>query len=597
MSFFDDASLAFLPSGAAGKDGKAYSIKPTDGTGDFTFSRGSNLAATRVGPTGLIEKGRENLLLQSNQFDTTPWFDSSTTKTGGQSGYDGTNDAWLLNKTGTSFNYIAQNITSSGVKTFSVYAKAGTLGGIRLLHIGGGNSDAYFNLNSGTIFSQDAQTIDAKIEQVGATDWYRCSFTNNESITQLRIYPITETGDFDTSGTIYIQDAQVEIGLAATEVISTGATTGKAGLLEDEPRFDYSGGATCPSLLLEPSRTNLIRYSEYYGSNLFVNSSPEINNATSPEGLQNATLLKEDTNSGNHAMREPSNTSIAADDSQYVISFFAKSNGRNIRFIDDAYAGSSSVVNFNLSSGGTFSNGFLIIDSDAVAFGDGWYYCYAVIDKAAPAQNNFRFSLRLLGGPSNDNDSYTGDGTSGVWIYGKEVNDAVSYPTSYIPNHSGGTITRGADSCTGAGDVNTFNSTEGVLYAEIADIADGGANRAIAISDGTTSNVVRFYYSTTANRIVGNVKSVGTNVFNFNNALTDSANFIKIALSYKANDFKMYVNGVLVATDTSGNAPIGLNELSFDNGGNFDDFYGKVKQVIVLPTALSDADCITLTTL
>ena len=49
MSFFDDASLAFLPSGAAGKDGKAYSIKPTNGTGDFTFSRGSNLSATRVG--------------------------------------------------------------------------------------------------------------------------------------------------------------------------------------------------------------------------------------------------------------------------------------------------------------------------------------------------------------------------------------------------------------------------------------------------------------------------------------------------------------------------------------------------------------------
>ena len=40
MSFFDDASLVFLPSGEAGKDGKAYSMKPTNGDGDFTFSRG-----------------------------------------------------------------------------------------------------------------------------------------------------------------------------------------------------------------------------------------------------------------------------------------------------------------------------------------------------------------------------------------------------------------------------------------------------------------------------------------------------------------------------------------------------------------------------
>ena len=70
-SFFSNASLAYLASAGAGKDGKTYSIKPTDGSGDFTFSRGSNLAATRVGPTGLIEKGRENLLTYSNQFDTT----------------------------------------------------------------------------------------------------------------------------------------------------------------------------------------------------------------------------------------------------------------------------------------------------------------------------------------------------------------------------------------------------------------------------------------------------------------------------------------------------------------------------------------------
>jgi hypothetical protein len=61
MSLFDDASLVMIPS--AYKDGKLYSIKPTDGSGDFTFSRGSNLAATRVNSSGLIEKGRENLSL------------------------------------------------------------------------------------------------------------------------------------------------------------------------------------------------------------------------------------------------------------------------------------------------------------------------------------------------------------------------------------------------------------------------------------------------------------------------------------------------------------------------------------------------------
>ena len=125
MSLFDDASLAMIPS--AYKDGKLYSVKPTDGSGDFTFSRGSNLAATRVDVNGLIEKGRENLALQSNSFSTSPWFlQGSASLTSGQSGHDGTNNAWLLSKA-ADFSRVEQNIVTSGVWTFSCYAKAGTL--------------------------------------------------------------------------------------------------------------------------------------------------------------------------------------------------------------------------------------------------------------------------------------------------------------------------------------------------------------------------------------------------------------------------------------------------------------------------------------
>ena len=66
---YDKASLVMIPSGY--KDDKLYSIKPTDGSGDFTFSRDGSGAspATRVNSDGNIEKGRENLLLQSNTFE------------------------------------------------------------------------------------------------------------------------------------------------------------------------------------------------------------------------------------------------------------------------------------------------------------------------------------------------------------------------------------------------------------------------------------------------------------------------------------------------------------------------------------------------
>ena len=127
----------------------------------------------------------------------------------------------------------------------------------------------------------------------------------------------------------------------------------------------------------------------------------------------------------------------------------------------------------------------------------------------------------------------SGDRTFDVW--GMTIEEG-SFATSVIPT-AGTTITRAAETCNNSKP--SVNSTEGVLYAEIAALANDGTNRAISISDGTTSNVVRFYYSTTDNRIVGNVKSGGSSVFNFNNVLSDATNFLKIAVSYKANDFKI----------------------------------------------------------
>ena len=70
---FDKASLVMLPH--AYEEGKLYSLKPTDRSGDFTFSRGAD-TATRVGEDGYIKKEHSNLLLQSNSFDTT-WTTSS----------------------------------------------------------------------------------------------------------------------------------------------------------------------------------------------------------------------------------------------------------------------------------------------------------------------------------------------------------------------------------------------------------------------------------------------------------------------------------------------------------------------------------------
>ena len=275
MSFYDDASLVFLAGGAAGKDGKAYSLKPTDGSGDFTLTRGTNLTATRVGKDGYIEKGRENLFLQSNQFDTTWVLGGSPTLTSGHTGYDGSQDAWKL--VTSSGENIYQSVSPSGVNTFSFYVRGDGSTGVRMYLDGpGGASDVFFNLATGSVQQTSPAAIDETIEAItgspGDTDrWYRISLTfydddtasgDNQNVTRARLYT-TANGTANAGGTLFIQDAQLEQGLVATDYIETGASTATAGLLEDEPRFDYTGGG-CPALLMEPTRTNKVPYSEYF---------------------------------------------------------------------------------------------------------------------------------------------------------------------------------------------------------------------------------------------------------------------------------------------------------------------------------------------
>ena len=288
MSIYDKASLVLIPSGT--KTSKVYSQKPVSGDGDFTFSRST--AATRVNADGNIEKETQNLLLQSNQFDTT-WGNSSSTETGGQSGYDGSNDAWRIDKT-ASGGYLVQNIGTSGVQTFSVYAKAGTTDWMQLLTLGSGTGSRYvfYDLTNGVIGSQSGSGtygIDSNIESVGG-GWYRCSLTFNTTLNDVRIYPAEANSVSAASGNIYIQDAQLEQGLVARDYIETTTTAVEGGITDNVPRLDYTD-SSCPSLLLEPQRSNLLTHSEYFGGWGQINTINTANALISPEGVQNANKL------------------------------------------------------------------------------------------------------------------------------------------------------------------------------------------------------------------------------------------------------------------------------------------------------------------
>ena len=562
---------------------------------EITFTRASD--GTRVNKDGLIEKGRENLLLQSNQFDTT-WSTASASVTSGQSGYDGSSDAWLLNTTGVG-GYVFQSVVNSGVQTLSVYAKAGSYNFIRVQLDGpGADKRIDVNLVDGSTGTAGAGNIIVSTTSVG-NGWWRIQLVSNTTSTRARFFAIVADGDSSGSnGNIYIQDAQLEQGLVATEYIETGATTAQAGILENLPRIDYSEGASSPALLLEPQRTNSIISSEHIDSWNKNEFSVDTNSATSPEGVVNASKIIPSTNNADHYV-DRLGFSRTAD--QYIThSVYVKPDGYN--YFSLSNSANRLIANFELIGEGSAryvsSNGtdFTNHSASIEAVGNGWYRCILI----GQALNSIASYMRISCGSSAYNSSSwngVGDGTSGVLVYGAQLELNSSYPTSYIPTY-GSSVTRGADSCDGAGNSDVINSAEGVLFAEISALEDlGTARRYISLSDGSSNNDVRLYYNNTIGDIVALSKVGGATQFLMSDSGYDLTQTHKIAVKYKVNDFALWIDGVEVDTDSSGsvNAANTFNELAFN--GNDLPFFGNVKQVAVFNEALSDSELAALTTL
>ena len=541
-NFFNKASLVMVPD--APIDGKLPSVKPEDRSGDFIFSRGSNLAATRVNKDSLIEKGRENLLLQSNQFDTT-WTKSNATLTSGQSGYDGSLDAWLLSKTGT--GTLKQELTQSGVQSFSIYAKAGTSNWIRLLI--NGVALAYYDLSNGVVGTTSYSTfIDANIESVGG-GWYRCSLVGSGSTSLVNIVVANADNDVsNTSGSIYIQDAQLEQGLVATEYIDTTTATVQKGILENLPRLDYSGGASCPSLLLEPSRTNYLPLSEYLEGWVTIGS-PTIttNYGISPEGIQNSTR------------------------------FVAVSGDRKYTAYNLAYA----EYTYSIYVKGTGS--LSLTDNTGAQRYD-----------ITPTSEWQRYDYTFTGAISNV--QIRTFSACDVEIYGIQL-EAGSYPTSYIPTY-GTSQTRSQDVGTQLNFSNFFDGYDFTMFLELKDNdslvrANSANNFRISDTGGNNFGAIRIYRassSSTRHRVVFQDNSTN---FDPSSVLIDGDNpKMAVRRIYNTGEFKVFVDGVLRLTATNTDYDM-FRFIDFAGGGSSMN----IKQIALFGTALTDDECIALTTI
>ena len=551
----EQASLIMVPSGY--EDGTLGSLKPLDGTGDFTFSRGSNTSATRVNADGYIEKGYENLLLQSNNFSDATWSNLRVSSTPNQSGYDGTNDAWKIECIGAGKSRVDQSISISGVNTISFYAKAGTANYVIALVDSGADPRVWFNLSTGTIESS-ISNIHTSIESVG-NGWYRCSmaFDIASSVIYLQVGNTNGNLNAAIGDNIYIQDAMLNQGLIAYPYIETTTAPVAGGILEDMPRLDYSNGS-CPALLLEPQRTNSITSSEYFQSgwnNLGSRVSFE-NNTTdtlSPEGKYNATKLIKNL-SGNPTLRMDAVTA----GSSFVFTCWAK-------------AGTSNLLELDISDAATTT--FTLTNQ---------WQRFEV--KTSSAANNFvDISLKST---TNIGDYF--------YIWGAQVEQG-SYPTSYIPTY-GVSQTRLADVLFegSTGFSNFFNSTEGTLFFQVDEplfrqlTTDG---RSIALRD--TTNGEYFQLRGRSNSVYFLLTMCSPNVVSVGNF----ENNTKYAMKWNGSEIKIFTNGAErgSASQVDSFRPYTLGVAS--GFGMYTPTGEKFNNITFFPTALTDSECIELTTI
>ena len=357
------------------------------------------------------------------------------------------------------------------------------------------------------------------------------------------VLPTDGTGDFTTTRA------------------SVATRVNENGLIEEVaanvPRLDYSDGS-CPSLLLEPTATNLIPYSEDFSNGAWTKGGDTVVSGgfLSPDGTNNAYKVSGTTS----ALTSNYNPLDSLTHSRTIYAKTVSGSGL-----------------LHLCSHNSNADSLFTITEEWQRFEVNGYN--------STGSNNF-YAVDFRGSST----------LTEVLIWGASA-EANSYATSYIKT-VGTAQTRSADTATGSGNSTVINSSEGVLYFEGKSLNNTVAlNRKISLGDGSFNNGVEFGYQNTTNKMQFIIRSGGVISMNIETTIFDVTEFNKIAISYKSNEGKVFVNGSQIGvTDTTVVIPIGLSQLDFNLSTSF-DFEGKTKDLRVYTTALSDAELTTLTTI
>ena len=546
----DKANIILTPTGY--KAGTMYNVAPIEQPyEDFVFSRAS--VASRVNSSGLVEMVGRTLgsnLVQNGDFSeigselvTNGDFATDSNWSGtGSNGISISDGKLNFNNTPYTANSAQSNVTTVGktykvVFTVSDYVK----GSVRIFLGGSATSTA------------------------SANDTYAFYLTASSNTT----IGVQVMGGSGT--TLSVDNVSVK------EIIDTN----------NIPRISYDSNGENGHILLEPTSTNLITYSEDFSS--YTKSSIDLNDSlvSSPNGSNSATGLTNTTTAQCH-IRTSFTTSSTGN---YTGTIYIKRQDFDYIYVElgNAYA-RFDILNGTKGASGQFGTGWTYVNHDIETLSNGWFRISITANNTITGTYNFRPYQ-----PTSTFSNYDSGSLGTSFIWGCQVEN-LSYATSYIPTLTGSTETRATETATGAGSAELINSTEGVLYAEIAALADDLTSRYISLNQNTSERVV-IRYNTVSNQIQAFSTVGGSTQSNITYTLPNPTSFIKAAFKYKVNDFALWINGVEVGTDTSGSVSTfnTLDKLSFDQGNGAFPFYGKCKALAVFNEALSDDELNNLT--
>ena len=524
MSILSKASLVQIPSGY-GED-KLYSEVPNTTAGDFQFSRASS--GTRVSSDGYIETAG---VLSATELVTNGDF---ATDSDWNKGNKWTISGGTANKATGSTSNISQVISGiSGKKiqvTFTISNQSGSGG----LGASANGSDYTQNSTNGTYTEYIIPTSDNLY--IRASYSFVCSIDN----------------------------------VSVKEVAQNNV-----------PRLDYSGGASCPTLLLEGQRTNKSNNSEDWTASGYVKNNVTVtaNQTTSPDGTENADQL--DFGSGSGFFYENVTTITAA--STYSVF---------VKYIDYQYIqiiGTGDVdhyANFDIQNGivgNTGSQSTASIED----YGNGWYRCIINYNSGT-----FAGGARVYKTTSLTAGWASGGGVAGSFYFWGNQMELGTFHTSYIPT-SGTSVTRTLESGIITSATDLIGQTEGTLYSEF-DLTEDNNFTIVEINLGnSTSNRILAYRNAS---YIQFIVQVGGTVEINNPTLVTFLDTNKIAVTYQTDDFKIYLNGSLVKTYTSGNIPSGFDTIDLQDN-NLQGRKQGVKSFAIFKEILTSTELETLTTI